>query len=33
MLTGMPADFGTFMNGEIEKWGKVIEALHTKQVE
>lgn len=33
VLTGTPADFGVYMNGEIEKWGKVIKFSGTKQQE
>jgi tripartite-type tricarboxylate transporter receptor subunit TctC len=33
VLIGTPDDYAKYMNGEIEKWGKVIVASHTKQVE
>jgi tripartite-type tricarboxylate transporter receptor subunit TctC len=33
ILTGTPADYVKYMHGEIDKWGKVIKASNTKQVE
>ena len=32
MLTGSPAEYGKFVAGEIEKWGKVIKAAKIEAV-